>query len=685
MLNNYHLLLQNISEAFFVLDTNGQISDSNPAASALTGYTAAELQNQSLALLYPNHQDVIRMEHELNQARTKGKLITEGWKVTKDSTPFWAEMTLAPVYDHQDQFVGYSCLMRDFSEKKQLILELKEREERYRLMVEGVKDYAIFLLDSGGHIVTWNQGAKRIKGYSTSEILGKHFSTFYTREDLESQKPANELKIAIETGKYEEEGWRVKKDGSVFWANVVITTLYNDQNELIGFSKVTRDLTERREVAEKLRQSEEQYRSLVEQILDYGIFMLDEHGRIISWNEGARRINGYLTEEILNKHFSIFYPKEDLLNGKPAYELKVAREVGKYEEEGWRIRKDGSLFWAHILITAVYNSTQTLIGFSKVTRDLTERKNTEKALRESYEQQRLLMQELQSINEELAATNEELAATNEELGESNRLLVESNQSLQQFAFVASHDLQEPLRKIQQFGDLLKSQYLAKPEEGIELLGRMQAAASRMSILIRDLLAYSRLSTRQQATNPVSLTQVVRAVLTDLELVIQETGARIEIEPLPVVLGDASQLGQLFQNLISNALKFRRLNQSPENQPAAVIPQICINAQVVASTDLPASIKPPSAAETFHQIKVTDNGIGFDEKYLNRIFQVFQRLHGRSEYAGTGIGLAICQKVVTNHGGAITASSKIGHGSTFSVYLPVAERHLHQSKIARAGS
>jgi PAS domain S-box-containing protein len=668
MFTNYHLLLQSVSEGIVMLDVDGYITFSNSAATVITGYPSHELLNQSIALLYPNEKDLIRIKYELGQARKNGKLTTEGWKVKKDQSRFWSAITVNPVYDEQTTLLGYCYLLRDASNQKIEQIELRQREERYRLMVEGVKDYAIFMLDVEGNILTWNEGAKRTKGYTSDEIIGKHFSTFYTRQDLESQKPARELEIAVATGKYEEEGWRIKKNGSVFWANVVITALFNERNRLIGFSKVTRDLTERKAIEESLRLSEERYRSLVEQVIDYGIFMMDEKGRIVSWNEGAKRIKGYGEQEIIGKYFTIFYPEEDLLNNKPATELKVARETGRYEEEGWRLRKDGSLFWASIVITTIYNTAGTLIGFSKVTRDLTERKEAEKALQESYVRQRMLAEELKTTNEELATSNEELAASNEEyatlneeLEEANKLLIRSNENLQTFAYVASHDLQEPLRKIQQFGDLLKDQHKDSLGTGIDYLERMQSAASRMSLLIKDLLNFSRISSRRDTSEAASLGDIVQQVLTTLDILIQDAGAQVEVEPLPTIWGDSTQLGQLFQNLLSNSLKFRR---------ADVIPQIRILSGVIQHSDLPLSVKPVRLSETYYCIDVADNGVGFDEKYLNRIFQVFQRLHSRSEYAGTGIGLAICEKVATNHGGAITARSQPGQGATFSIYLPV---------------
>ncbi|MFI5243474.1 MAG: PAS domain-containing protein, partial [Gemmatimonadales bacterium] len=223
----------------------------------------------------------------------------------------------------------------------------------YRLLVDRVRDYAIFALDTTGHILSWNEGAQRVKGYKPNEIIGRHFSIFYPHEEIARNKPAWELEVAIREGRFEEEGWRIRKDGSRFWANVVITTLRDDAGVHVGFAKVTRDLTERRFAEETLRESEQRFRLLVQSVKDYAIFMLDPRGIVATWNEGAKAIKGYEDYEIIGRHFSTFYSAEDVANGKPAWELREAAARGSFEDEGWRYRKDGTQLWANVVITAV--------------------------------------------------------------------------------------------------------------------------------------------------------------------------------------------------------------------------------------------------------------------------------------------------------------------------------------------
>ncbi|GAB3718368.1 PAS domain-containing protein [Spirosoma lituiforme] len=396
-----------------------------------------------------------------------------------------------------------------------------------------------------------------------------------------------------------------------------------------------------------------------------------------------------LTIESVNAAFvEVAGKPTDALVNKPYWEL-FAEVAFQHEEDLKRVIQNREAFYANevemtlvrhgkketIYVTFVYMPLRDGTGeIKKVavwvlenTYQVTERQKIEKQVQQRTEELATANKELAAMNKMLTSSNEELLITsektiavNEELAQSNYNLSRSNDSLEKFAYVASHDLQEPLRKILQFSDILSLQYGAQLGEGTLYLERMQSAAARMSTLIRDLLTFSRIATQPPTAIPVPLGKVIDTILDDLELRIRETGAVIDVDSLPVVPGDRLQLEQLFQNLLSNALKFHQAGQRPV---------VHVGYQKITRNQLPASLKAGQTASQYHQIDVTDNGVGFDEKYLDRIFQVFQRLHGRNEFAGTGIGLAICEKVVTNHGGAITARSQPGQGATFTIYLP----------------
>src|SRR5688572_4119500 len=265
-------------------------------------------------------------------------------------------------------------------------------DDVFRRIVESVRDYAIFLLDAKGFVKTWNTGARLIKGYAAEEIIGQHFSKFYPQEAIARRWPDRELEEAARVGRFEDNGWRVRKDGSQFWANVVITAIRDERGVVQGFSKVTRDLTERRSEEERLRQSEERFRLLVDNVEDYAIFLLDPTGHVVTWNRGAQRLKGYSAADIVGRHFSVFYPEDANAKRWPQHELEQAEAKGRFEDEGWRLRKDGSQFWANVVITALRGRDGGLRGFSKITRDLTERRLGEIRLRESEERLRLLLE-----------------------------------------------------------------------------------------------------------------------------------------------------------------------------------------------------------------------------------------------------------------------------------------------------
>ncbi|MGV3560677.1 sensor histidine kinase [Larkinella arboricola] len=390
-----------------------------------------------------------------------------------------------------------------------------------------------------------------------------------------------------------------------------------------------------------------------------GVWEVDPVTNRVQWDDRCRELFGIskASQFAFDETLNYVYP-DDVSRIEQAVQQAMKPESGGIYKVIYRtIREDGVIRWIRSTGRSYFNEAGQVVRFAGVVQDVTEEMINRQKLEESEERYRTLSAQLE---QQVQERTQELAATNDNLAESNQLLSTINLNLEQFAYVASHDLQEPLRKVQQFGDVLKSQYASQLGAGVAYLDRMRSAASRMSALIRDLLTFSRISTQKESMDAVSLNRVIDSVLTDLELTIGETGAIIDVDRLPTIHGDALQLGQLFQNLLSNALKFRQTGRSP---------QIRIRYRPVAANDLPTGLRPTRAAARYHCLEVSDNGIGFDEKYANQIFQVFQRLHGRSQYEGTGIGLAICQKVVDNHGGAIAARSQPGEGATFSLYLP----------------
>lgn len=511
----------------------------------------------------------------------------------------------------------------EYKQKKSASLYITNNE-LYKRMIEEIQDYAIILIDKNGLILNWNKGAEKIKLYSDVEILGKHFSIFYLQADLDSNLPEKLLTQARDTGRAAQEGWRKRKDGTKFWGSITITAIHDDDENVIGFCKVTRDLTDKKITEDSLRMSEERYHQMIAEVQDYAIILLSTEGIIENWNIGAEKIKGYYAREAVGKKFEIFYTEEDRKSGLPARLLSIAKNTGKATQEGWRVRKDGTKFWGTIVITAIHNREGKIIGFTKVTRDLTAKKIAE---------------------EKLAAYTAELEKQNSEL--------------EQFAYVASHDLQEPLRKIQTFTGLIKENFDDKAfvERYFEKLNR---SALRMSELIKSLLNYSRLSKDKERTtfNEVHLNDILDEIKTDYELLIEEKNASIISNDLPVIHGNQFQIAQLFSNLIGNSLKF-----SLEK------PLIHIRSQIISKHNLPR-VPEISASDNYYQITFQDNGIGFENKYNELIFSLFQRLHGKqSAYTGTGIGLALCKKIVEMHNGFILANGSPGKGATFTVYLP----------------
>ncbi len=492
-------------------------------------------------------------------------------------------------------------------------------EGRYRLLIDAITDYAIFMLDPGGRVVSWNAGAERLKGYTQAEILGEHFSRFYTPEDLAAGLPQRALDTAAREGRSEAEGWRVRKDGTRFWANVVIDPIREPDGLILGFAKVTRDLSERLHAEADLKQSEEEFRLLVQSVTDYAIYMLDPQGIVTNWNAGAERIKGYTPSEIIGDHFSRFYTEEDRANGLPAVSISTATRDGRFENEGWRVRKDGTRFWASVVIDAVYAPDGTIIGFAKVTRDITERR----------------------------AAQRELDQAREALFQSQKV-----EAIGQLTGGVAHDFNNLLMII--MGGLELA--LKRPDDASRvgaLLENAMEAARRGVGLTKRMLAFAR---RQELeVQRVDIPDLVRGMA---DLLRRSLGPSIAIEmrfalALPPVWADANQIEAALLNVIVNAR-----DAMPDGGTIIIAAQPA----TVAETD-------PLAPGRYVRLAVTDSGEGMDARTLARATEPFFTTKGVGK--GTGLGLSMVHGLAEQLKGRMTISSQKAQGTTVEIWLPAA--------------
>jgi hypothetical protein len=507
-----------------------------------------------------------------------------------------------------------------------------------------VVDYGIFMLDLGGYVSSWNAGAERMKGYTANEILGKHFSIFYKPEEVAGGKCERELEIADREGRFEDEGWRVRKDGSLFWANVVITPIRNPEGRLMGFGKVTRDLTERQHAQNELKASEERLRLLITSVKDYAIFILDPKGHVATWNTGAERLKGYKAEEIIGQHFSRFYPEEDVRAGKCAFELETAEREGRFEDLGWRIKKDGSRFWANVVITPMRDPSGSLIGFAKVTRDLSERKQ--------HEEERLNLaraEESRRIAELNQARTQALA---ESLRRARDKAEESTRLKDEFLATVSHELRTPLNAILGWSRMLQGGLL-RPEKVAQAVDSILRNATAQNQIIDDLLDVSRIIAGQLRLDIdlLDVNQIVSAAIDVVRPSAEAKGVtlRMMLDPeAGIIKGDAGRLQQVVWNLLTNAIKF-----TPRDGQIRVVLRHEVSAV---------------------QIEVTDTGRGIAPDFIPRIFERFTQEESSNarRTGGLGLGLAIVKHLVELHGGNVEARSEgEGKGASFIVKLPLA--------------
>jgi PAS domain S-box-containing protein len=599
-------LLEAAPDAMVIVDPGGIIELANAQAEKLFGYTKQELLGQSVDMLVPK---TFREGHGAHRqgffAAPKVREMGKGgdlYGLRKDGTEFPVEISLSPL--ETDTGTLALAAIRDGTQRR-------KAETRYRALLEAAPD-AMVIVGLDGIIELVNAQTERLFGYTEQELLGQSVDILMPKKFREGHGVHRQGFFAAPRVREMGKGlalYGLRKDGIEFPVEISLSPLETDTGTLA--LAAIRDITVRKQAEETLRLSEESSRLLVSNVKDYAILMLDRQGNVASWNEGAERMKGYRAEEIIGQHFSRFYPIEDIRLGKPAFELEEVARVGRFEDEAWRVRKDGSRFFASVVTTALHDKTGLLRGFGKITRDITERRRSE---------------------EHLAKTAEDLKR--------------SNDQLEQFAYVASHDLQEPLRMVASYTQLLAKRYQGRLDsDADEFIAYAVDGCNRMQGLIRDLLTYSRSGTESKLLNEISSEIALKEALTNLRVSIEESGAIVTHDLLPAITTDDTQLMQVLQNLIGNAIKYR----------GAAVPLVHVSATKNGGKEWIFSVR--------------DNGLGIAPQYFERIFIIFQRLHGRQEFNGTGIGLAICKKIVERLGGRIWVESQLEKGSTFYFSLP----------------
>lgn len=494
-------------------------------------------------------------------------------------------------------------------------------EDLMRRLMHDTVDFAVTVTDADGIVRAWNAGATALTGYAASEIVGSSASRLYTAEDAAAGVLHQELAAAAAAGRSETEGWRVRKDGTRFWTHVAVTALRGDDGRLLGFGCIGHDLTARKQTEDSLRESEERFRLLVDSILDYAIFRLTPTGEVSSWNRGAERLKGYARDEIMGRHFEVFYDDEDRAAGRPAANLRGALANGRFEAEGWRIRKDGSRFWADVVITALYDAEGRHDGFVKVTRDLSERKRTEDALRDILEREQVTAARLRQLDE----LRSELVA------------------------VVAHDIRGPLAVVRGFADLLHGDWDAMSDDDRrDLVRRLADRTASLAGFVNDVFDTARIEAGQLVLDihDVDLATTVARVRDDTAAA--HPGRRLEVrlpDTGPVVRADEQRTWQILDNLVSNALKFSPVDEAVE------IDVVTGDGEAV--------------------VAVRDHGPGIPPEHVPMLFQRFVRLPAAGGTPGSGMGLFIARSLTEAQGGRIWIDHEPDGGTTFRFTVPLA--------------
>ncbi len=633
---------------------NHIVEVANTAALEMWGKSEHEVLNKPFFEIAPELKD--SQESLLNNVYKTGEsFFAKEFQVQYDKNGSlysgYFNFVYQPVRDKDSSITGIISIGTEVTDAVVSKQKIEASEKGFRLLADSMPQH-IWTADPQGDLNYFNQSVFDFSGLTLDQINKDGWLQIVHPDDREKNTEA--WINSVTTGKdYLFEHRFRRHDGDYRWqlsrakpqrdekGNVKMWVgTSTDIHEQVNFrdeleKKVKQRTAELVKLNEALKKSEERYHLMVEEVQEYAIIYLNREGIVENWNSGAEKIKGYTAEEIIGRSFSNFYTDEDRKNNLPQTLLNMAFQNGKAVQEGWRKKKNGKLFWASVLITAVHNNEGNVIGFSKVTHDLTDKKKA----------------------------NDLMKLKSEELQQKNIELDKMNKELQSFAYISSHDLQEPLRKIQTFASLIVDKEKENlTEQGNELFNRMQASAERMQSLIDDLLAYSRTHTSELNFENLNLNTLIEEVTQDLKEEIEQKQADIQTDNLCEVQAIPFQLQQLFYNLISNSLKFSK----PE-QPL----KITIRSEFIKGNTL--EIENIDSNTTYCHIRFEDNGIGFQQEYSEKIFELFQRLYGRNEYNGTGIGLAIVKRIIDNHNGAITAKGEEDKGATFDIYLPIEDK------------
>jgi PAS domain S-box-containing protein len=616
------LLIEAVRDhAIFMLDSEGFVASWNAASETMKGYRAAEIIGQHFSVFFSAEDKSKGVpERILQESKASGQFEGEGWRIRKDGRRFWSNSVVSAVRNEQGALIGFANITRDITERMEAQEALLESERRFRLLVQGVVDYAIYMLDANGIVINWNEGAERMKGYRPDEIIGQHFSRFYTKEDRNAGLPVRVLEVARTEGRFEAEGWRVRKDGSQFWALVVVDAIRTDNGELLGFAKITRDITERVVAQRTLQESERQLRLLIQGVVDYALYMLDPNGIVTSWNIGAERIKGYTADEVIGQHFSKFYTERDRADGLPARALYTALREGRYETEAWRVRKNGAPFWAHVVIDPIRDERGKLIGFAKITRDATERRNAQIALDEANKQ---------------------------------KAQAQKMDALGRLTGGVAHDFNNLLMVVSGYVQTVKK-LLAENPKGSRAAQAIELAAQRGQALTRQLLSFA----KRQPLNPVLIDLKARfAALHPMLKASVSRGIDVLIradDGVWAIEADASEFDLAVLNITINA--------SDAMKDGGIISITAENACLRAA-DTSQRLE-----GEFVAITVSDAGFGIPPDILERVFDPFFT----TKQTGNGLGLSQVHGIVHQSGGTVTIRSEIGRGTHVTMYFPRAQ-------------